>query len=91
MTTQTAAVVVAAILGVVAAAYPFVAKLATKVCNGNGFSKRSGSNYSEFEKRLRAQEVQMATMSQQIADMRDDLSRLNAAIVDLCKELRTRK
>ena len=92
METSTACVLIAAMITMVAAIYPFLARLANRgnsKLNNPGNPGNPGINGKRLEDRLRAQEVLMATVVQKIdncSERIDDLKRSVSELYRLYRE-----
>ena len=86
MTTSTACVLVAAMITLLAASYPFLAHLAnrnSKQGNPGNNPGNPGINGKLLEDRLRAQEVLMASVVQKITDCSRRLDEVKSSIDEL--------
>ena len=86
MTTSTASVLIAAMISLLAASYPFLARLANRGKNPGNPGSNPGNtsiNGKLLEDRLRAQEVLMSAVVQQLTDCSRRLDEVKESVKEL--------
>lgn len=92
MTTPTACVLIAAMItvggGLLAASYPFLARLANRRNNNPGNPGNPGINGKRLEDRLQAQEVLMAKVCEKVDNCVKGLDELKKSVGELFRQRR---